>query len=307
MKKNPHKVNYFLIIYLILYLSISIIGNVFMSTSVQERVAQFLPLVLGILYLIVTRQPVLSSVRLKSCHPLTFLLIIPFTYCLWPLVSIVNMISLLFSDNIISDTITNTVITDGLAYSILTMALLPAVIEEFTFRGVLYGQYRNHRPVKAIFLSAFCFGLMHMNFNQFCYAFALGTIFSLLVEASGSLFASITMHFLFNATSIFMVFVEQKLINLLPDVYSNTADTSLTIQDAITVLPVLLPVATVGCFLAYLLYRKIAKLNGNWAEIQSWRDKEDYRLRPNYKLTGISFYAFSIICLFMCVLIEFIQ
>lgn len=307
MKKNPHKVNYFLIIYLILYLSISMIGNLFMSASVQERVAQFLPLVLGILYLIVTKQSISSSTRLKSFHPLTILLIIPFTYCLWPLISIVNMISLLFSDNVISNTITNTVITNGFVYSILTMALLPAVIEEFTFRGVLYGQYRNQRPVKAIFLSAFCFGLMHMNFNQFCYAFVLGTIFALLVEASGSLFASIIMHFLFNATSIFMVFIEQKLKNLLPDVYGNVADTSLTIHDVVTVLPALLPIAVGGCLLAYLLYRKIAKLNGNWPEIQSWRDKESYQLRPNYKLTGISFYAFTIICLFMCVLIEVIK
>lgn len=275
-----------------------------MSDTVQNRVAQFLPLVLGILYLLLTRQSILSSVRLKPFHPLTILLIIPFVYCLWPLISIINMISLLFSDNVISSTITNTVTTNGLAYAIITMALLPAVIEEFTFRGILYGQYRHHRPIKAILLSSFCFGLMHMNFNQFCYAFVIGVLLALLLEAGGSLGASITMHFIFNATSVCLVFIEQKLQALTPDIYGSTADTTVTIREAAAILPFMLPVAIVGCFLAYLLYRQIAKLNGTWEQICSWCDKEDYSFRPNYKLTGISFYIFVVICLIICILVQ---
>lgn len=48
------------------------------------------------------------------------------------------------------------------------------------------------------------FGCMHMNLNQFIYAFALGVYLAFLVEATGSVFSSMLAHFTLNATSTVM-------------------------------------------------------------------------------------------------------
>ena len=42
---------------------------------------------------------------------------------------------------------------------------------------------------------------MHLNFNQFSYGFVLGVIFAAVVEASGSIYASMAIHFLINFQS----------------------------------------------------------------------------------------------------------
>jgi len=213
------------------------------------------------------------------------------------------MFSLLFSDNLISSTVNAGVASDGILYSLLTMAFFPAAIEEFTFRGILYGQYRCHRPIKAILLSALCFGLMHMNFNQFCYAFVIGIFLALLVEATGSLIPSVIMHFTFNSTSVFLVYIQQKLEHALPAV----EDTSVTVRDITDSLPALLPMTIVGCLLAFLLYRVMARLNHTEQEICSWHDIQAYRARPKDKLTNLWFYCFVVICLIMCIMTELLN
>ena len=304
MKKNPHKINYFLILYLILYLIIGLFGSFLFAENIAEGMTKFLPLVLGILYLLISRQPVLSSVKITGFHPLSIPLTILMTYCLWPLISIVNMISMLFAANHIDGALTQLIASDGFLYALFSMAILPACLEEFTFRGLIYGQYRNQRPIKAILFSSLCFGLMHMNFNQFSYAFVLGIFLSLLLEASGSLFMPILMHFTFNATSVCMVWVEQKLSNVLPQLAQESANSTLTVTETLGSIAAMLPIATIGCLLAYLTFRKIASLNGNWEEIKSWKERQAYKERPNYKLTGIAFYVFVTICLIMCVLME---
>lgn len=306
MKKNPHKINLFLIFYLILYLCLSLGGPIFFGSNTTNRIGQFLPLVLGFFYLLYTRQPVLATVKIRKFRPVTIVLTVLFTYCLWPLISIINMLSMLFAQNHIDAVVNQTVTSSGFVYTLFTMALLPACLEEFTFRGIIYSQYRNDRPIKAILLSALCFGLMHMNFNQFCYAFILGIFLTLLLEASGSLILPMIMHFTFNGTSIALVYVQQKIRSALPDVYPDPGS-SVTRSSILATLPSMLPIAVVGCLIAFLLYYKIASINGNWEEIRSWKDRPAYQKRENYKLTGIPFYAFVVICFLMCIMMEFIS
>ena len=54
------------------------------------------------------------------------------------------------------------------------MALFGPFCEEFCFRGVVYrGYLKSGNVTGAVLLSSLLFGLMHMNFNQAPYAFAL--------------------------------------------------------------------------------------------------------------------------------------
>lgn len=90
--------------------------------------------------------------------------------------------------------------TDQIGAFLLAFALLPAVCEELAFRGyILTGLLKRFRPRSAIVVSAFLFGLYHMNVFQFVPAFCLGIVLGLITVRSRSLAPAMMMHFLHNA------------------------------------------------------------------------------------------------------------
>ena len=52
-----------------------------------------------------------------------------------------------------------------------------------------------------------------MNFNQFMYAVVGGVVFALVVEATGSITASMIMHFMINGSSVFVAYLSTKLMS----------------------------------------------------------------------------------------------
>jgi membrane protease YdiL (CAAX protease family) len=90
----------------------------------------------------------------------------------------------------ISDLITN----------LFLFALVPAISEEFFFRGlILKGIIRYTRNVwLGILLSAFIFSAFHFQFLSFLARFEMGIILGALFWYSGSIWISILAHFLFN-------------------------------------------------------------------------------------------------------------
>lgn len=128
------------------------------------------------------------------------------TYLMYPLIIVVNAISMIFTTSG-SAQVMDMMQGQSLVLNLLFMALLPACVEEFAFRGVLFQTYRKSRMLPAVLLSGFLFGCMHMNLNQFMYAFVLGVYLAFLVEATGSIFSSMIAHFTLNATSTVMTFL----------------------------------------------------------------------------------------------------
>jgi sodium transport system permease protein len=82
-------------------------------------------------------------------------------------------------------------------------ALLPAICEEFAFRGfILSGLEHQRRTRSAILLSALMFGFLHVLlslFQQLFNAALLGVVLGLLAVRSRSLLPCILFHFLNNA------------------------------------------------------------------------------------------------------------
>ena len=67
---------------------------------------------------------------------------------------------------------------------------------------------------------------MHMNFNQFCYAFVPGIALGILLEATGSIFATMTAHFVVNGWSTALMAVSKLL-------YGTSAGSSSTSSGAL--------------------------------------------------------------------------
>jgi sodium transport system permease protein len=94
----------------------------------------------------------------------------------------------------------------GLGTSIVVFALIPAICEEFAFRGfILSGLEHQHRTRSAILLSALMFGFMHVllsMFQQLFNATLLGIVLGLLAIRSRSILPGVVFHFLNNAFGV---------------------------------------------------------------------------------------------------------
>ena len=106
---------------------------------------------------------------------------------------------------------------DGLIINILLMALLPAVAEELTFRGVLQRliQTQTHEAINregkrvhlAIWCTAILFSAIHMQFYGFLPRMLMGALFGYALVWTGSLWIPILMHFTNNAMAVILYFL----------------------------------------------------------------------------------------------------
>ncbi len=159
-----------------------------------------------IVYCIIKKENPLKLIRFKKISIPTAILAVIVAICSYPVVMCLNLISMLFVENAMVDAMTE-VLSLGIVPGILFMAAMPAVVEETIFRGVVYNTYSKRRPLAGVFLSAFLFGLMHMNFNQMPYACFLGIVMALLMEACDSIVAPMIFHFTLNGGSTLMSFL----------------------------------------------------------------------------------------------------
>lgn len=99
----------------------------------------------------------------------------------------------------------------GLLLNLVIVALIPAVGEELTFRGVLQQSLtRKMNPHVAIILSAAIFSFIHFQFYGFLPRMFLGILLGYMFYITGSLWTSILMHFLNNATAVVLYYLNNK-------------------------------------------------------------------------------------------------
>ena len=85
-----------------------------------------------------------------------------------------------------------------------TVAILPAICEEFLHRGVILNGLKEIGIKKAILISSLMFGLLHFNINQFFYATILGMLMALVSVVSKSIYPAMIIHFINNAISVYL-------------------------------------------------------------------------------------------------------
>lgn len=89
----------------------------------------------------------------------------------------------------------------NLVVYILSVAVIPAMTEEFIFRGVLLGILKKYGESFAVVTSALLFGLMHQNFVQLPFAFVGGLVFGYITIYTGSIVPAMAVHFANNLFS----------------------------------------------------------------------------------------------------------
>lgn len=86
--------------------------------------------------------------------------------------------------------------------NILCTAVVPAIGEEFLFRGAILGALKPYGEGFAIVISSILFGLLHGNLLQIPFAFAGGLFFGFLRVYSGTMLLPIILHGINNLFSV---------------------------------------------------------------------------------------------------------
>lgn len=99
----------------------------------------------------------------------------------------------------------------GLLFNLLIIALIPAVGEELTFRGVLQQSLtRKMNPHIAIIISAAIFSFIHFQFYGFLPRMFLGILMGYMFYITNSLWTSILMHFVNNGSAVILYYLANK-------------------------------------------------------------------------------------------------
>ncbi len=90
----------------------------------------------------------------------------------------------------------------GFILSVTAIAVVPALVEEFAFRGVILGSLRKFGDTFALIVSSICFGVMHGNLEQMPFAFMVGLFLGFALLKTGSIRVSMVIHFFNNFVSV---------------------------------------------------------------------------------------------------------
>ena len=104
--------------------------------------------------------------------------------------------------------------SDNIWLSILTVAVIPAIFEEFFFRGAVLSSLSNEKTVIAILVSSIFFAAVHGSIYYFLSNFFAGVVFTLMAYLTGSLFVSMTAHFMNNVLSYVLFIYSSRLTNV---------------------------------------------------------------------------------------------
>ncbi|WP_312644990.1 CPBP family intramembrane glutamic endopeptidase [Hydrogenoanaerobacterium sp.] len=90
----------------------------------------------------------------------------------------------------------------GLIAALVNICILPAIVEEFVFRGVLMQSLRRFGDGFALAVSAIVFSLLHLNFMQAPIALLMGMVIGYFVIRTGTLWTGIIIHFVNNLLAL---------------------------------------------------------------------------------------------------------
>lgn len=257
-QKEINKIGWTFLTVIVLNIGLSIISGLFIKKIdvgylyLFNKLAYILP-ILGYIYLNKDEQPV----KFKPIKPIGIAITMLVTVLSIPAAIFINLLSQILTKNEIVES-ADTITSGNIVITALVICILGPILEELLFRGIIYDGIRTRSVnAKALVASALLFGLIHMNFNQFCYAFVMGILFCLINMASGSLITSMIAHILINSSNMWLLWIGQGVTK------EQGADTDLSI-----LLAVVFIITLISLPLLYLALNSLAKAQGRTFDLK---------------------------------------
>lgn len=233
-------------------------------------------LIPAIMYVIITKSSAKDTFKLNRLYLKDTMLIILLGFVCQPIMTFFSLITSFFFNNEIGVFMTEIVSTPYI-FLLMLVAVLPAITEEVTIRGVVLSGYENKNKYKAALITGLFFGMLHLDPQQFLYAAVLGFILALVVRTTKSIFAAAIIHFLINGTSITM----QKILSFIPgnDVLMEEATEmslkSLPVDEKLMMFIIYGIIALVFATFVYLIIKKLEEWNIKRGVIDAYEPKDD--------------------------------
>lgn len=160
-------------------------------------------LIPSLLFIMITRQNFIIDCSIKKLSIKNILLLFALGLLIQPSMGLLAGLSSFIFPNDVSDFV-QALSGLPLIYALFIVAVSPAICEEFAFRGVFASGYKYTDIKKAAFMNGLMFAALHLNGQQFLYAFVMGILFAYIVHITGSIFSSMLVHFIFNGTQLLL-------------------------------------------------------------------------------------------------------
>lgn len=186
------------------------------------------------------------------------------------------------ADTILTD---YTVVT--LIVNIFTVAILPALGEEFLHRGVLLQGTKQIGFKKAILISALLFSFMHFNINQCSYAFIMGLILGIIAVASKNIWPAIIIHFINNLIGVLVEGLKGLFKIDLYSIFTKAFASLNFIIGFIFIFITLAVLVTLMAYLIFLLYKKttlkrVKSAENNVYLLEQSNKKDELNNKPEF-------------------------
>ena len=206
MKKTFRANLYFLIILLIQIFAPYLLSPLFIGLGVPligvlvlNHICLFI--IPAIFYFIITKESVKDTLRLNQVSIKELLLAVLIGLLSQPITMFFSLVTSFFFPNNVAMVIGK---MNSVPYIVmlLVIAVMPAITEEITIRGIVLKGYDNKSIIKAAIITGLMFGMFHLTACQFLYATALGALFAYMVRITNSIFISAIAHFIVNGTQV---------------------------------------------------------------------------------------------------------
>ncbi|WP_315122211.1 type II CAAX endopeptidase family protein [uncultured Clostridium sp.] len=233
--------------------------SVYLSTVIGQIMIFLVP---AIIYFMITKLPAKQTLRFNKIKLKDVILIILIGITLQPLVMGLSGLSSFIMPNSFGQVISQPVTNSSVWVTLFVIGIIPALLEEITFRGIVLSGYNDSSIRKAAICTGIYFAIMHYDLQRLLYTFVLGFIFVYLVRITNSIFSSMLCHAVVN--SVQMIFL--KIVLTASNSGEAVAESSQSLKNMPaeqmmgTIITFVIFIA-VGGILTYLLIRKLKKNN----------------------------------------------
>ena len=190
-------------LFCILFEVVGIMTILFFGTVGAEMSIYFMTFLFS--FFIWKKNKDIIDVRIKRVEPIKLLHLSAITVCGIPIALFLNYIAGLISGAGADSA--DDVNTYPVILALIVFAVVPAVVEEFVFRGCMLGAYSKVDVKAGILISSLFFALLHFSFGSVLYGFLFGLLFAVVRLATDNLSYTIAMHCLFNTINVLMSYI----------------------------------------------------------------------------------------------------
>jgi len=181
-------------------------------------VSQFLMVGLTVVtYIFITKASLKNDLFIKPLAWIDVLICIGLAWTIMPILSFINVLSQFVVKNQIEDALVD-LLNIPLILTLFLTAVCPAILEELLSRSIILRNYQTKTVLATCLLSGMFFGFIHLNINQFLYAFVMGIIMCFIVMITDSVLSSMVIHFTINATGTITLY----LVNAMMKIFDNS-------------------------------------------------------------------------------------